>query len=52
MGRGGNGSASIDKMDLHQDIHNHRKCSSGNFINNGKVDSVDLQVSFLHCSKT
>ena len=34
---------SIDKMDLHQDVHNRRKCSSG-FINNGKVDSVDLQV--------
>ena len=49
---GPNGSASIDKMDLHQDIHNHRKCSSGNFINNGKVDSVDLQVSFLHSCKT
>jgi hypothetical protein len=45
---GPNGSASIDKMDLHQqmDMHNHRKCSNGNFINNGKVDSVDLQVSF------
>ena len=42
---GPNGSASIDKMDLHHEIHNHRKCSSGNFINNGKVDSVDLQVS-------
>ena len=47
---GPNGSASIDKMDLHQDIHNHRKCSSGNFINNGKVDSVDLQVSCLYSS--
>jgi hypothetical protein len=46
---GPNGSASIDKMDLHQqmDMHNHRKCSNGNFINNGKVDSVDLQVSYF-----
>jgi hypothetical protein len=46
---GPNGSASIDKMDL--DIHNHRKCSNGNFINNGKVDSVDLQVSYLYKTK-
>ena len=40
-------NGSIDKMDLHQDIHNHRKCSTSGFMNNGKVDSVDIHVSFI-----